>query len=222
MNARLMASAAAVAAAALIAAGCGGSDDPVEPIGTTTDATEPQATTLSKRELINELDPRCAEAGAAIAGLSSGPSGDDLALLASQEEQITRGLLRSANGLATAEDPSGALDRFISGLRKQASIDAQRTEAAQSGDTVAYDALGRRAGPGEGRYAPRGRGIRLPGLWSGGDGDRTDHPGRWRHAAPPAPAPATPAPAPAPAPAPGGGTGSGGSGGGSSGGVGPG
>ncbi len=221
MNARLMASAAAVAAAALIAAGCGGSDDPVEPIGTTTDATEPQATTLSKRELINELDPRCAEAGAAIAGLSSGPSGDDLALLASQEEQITRGLLRSANGLATAEDPSGALDRFISGLRKQASIDAQRTEAAQSGDTVAYDALGGELAQAKAdtRLAAEEYGFQDCGQEATAIAPTTPDGG----ATPaPVPAPATPAPAPAPAPAPGGGTGSGGSGGGSSGGVSPG
>ena len=225
MSQRLTAALGA-AAAVVLTVGCGSDEQaPIEPIGLSTDAQTTEPATLSKRQFINEADAICSESNVAIAGLSTGTTGDNLELLASQEQQITSGLLDSIDQLGAPEDPTGALTRFTDALGEQVSINRERQRAAVSGDTAAYDALGGElaqakadalAAAEEYGFSDCGQEGVAPTVpdstgTSGDTGGVT-----------PAPAPA-PAPAPVPIPDTGGGGGGGGdSGDGSTGGISPG
>ncbi len=190
-------------------AGCGGDDSPIEPVETTESGTDEQSNELSKADFIAEVDPRCAEASVAIAGLSSGTASGNLALLATQEEAITKGLLQRIRDVAASDD-SGALDRYLSALQEQVSLSGRRATAADSADTATYETLGAELAQAKadalaaaGEYGFEDCGQEVTAIEPSTDGGTV------------APAPA-PAPAPS-APSDGGGT-SGGSGGGGSGG----
>ena len=225
-------------AAALLLAACGGDDDaPIEPIGETTTGEEADAA-VSKGDYLAGADPSCAEANAAIANLAN-TTGDNIELAASQELQITEGVLTALEGLEEPSDPDGSLEDYLDALAEQVSILEQRQQAAASGDTAAYEALGTELAAAKADAATAAEEFGFEDCGQEGTATTptdtvpgTDA-GTGGTAVPTEPAPTTPAPAPAPAPepapapAPTGGTGTGGDTGGgdtggSSGGVGPG
>ena len=229
---------ASLAATLVLLAGCGGDDDaPIEPIGEATSG-EPGGASVSKGDFLAGADPSCAEANAAIANLTT-TTGDNLELAATQEQQITEGVLTTLESLEPPSDPEGSLDRYLEALQEQVSILDERQQAAASGDTATYESLGGELAQAkaDARIAAEEFGFEdcgqegtstapidaVPGTDAGSGG--TPVPVEPTTPVPaPAPAPA-PAPEPAPAPAPTGGTGTGGDtggDGGSSGGVGPG
>lgn len=233
MYARLTAIIALGATVTLIA-GCGGGDDaPIEPISQTTTEEQGEPSALSKSQFIAQADARCAEANVAIAGLATGASAENLELLATQEQQITAGVLESIQGLGAPSDPSGVLDQYLEALSEQVSINRRRARAAASGDTATYDQLSAELAQAkaDARAAAEEYGFESCGQEGSAVAPSGSEPDEGTPAPAPAPAP-EPAPAPAPAPTPpsggtgsGGGTGGGGTGGGdggSSGGVSPG
>lgn len=231
---------AAVAAAALIA-GCGGDEEPIEPIGDGAPAeTEEGDGEISQRAFIAAADSRCSEANAAIANLSTGAAAESLTLVTSQERQITSGVRDALDDLGAPPDPDGSLQDYLDALDEQVQILRQMERAAANGDT-GYDELSDELAQAkaDARVAAEEYGFRSCGQ----EGDTLageDEPGA---ADPDAPTSSDPAPAPAPSapPAPGepvappsgggtgggtggsggsGGSGGGGSGGGGSGGIG--
>lgn len=222
-------------AALTLFAGCGGDDDaPIEPIGTTTSNGESTEGSVSKADFLAGADPSCAEANAAIANLAT-TTGDNLELAATQEQQITQGVLENLEALAPPADPDGSLDRYLSALQEQVSILSDREQAAASGDTATYETLGGELAQAkaDARLAAEEFGFEDCGQEGTSTAPTDSAPGATGGTTVPV-EPTTPAPAPAPAPEPvpvppatggtgtggGGGTGSGGSG--SSGGVSPG
>ena len=216
---------ASLAAGLLLLAGCGGDDDaPIEPIGETT-TSESESASVSKGDFIAGADPSCAEANAAIANLTT-TTGDNLELAATQEQQITEGVLTTLQGLEAPSDPDGSLESYLEALDKQVSVLEERQEAAASGDTATYESLGGELAQAkaDARIAAEDFGFEdcgqegtstaptdtAPGTDAGTGG--TAVPSEPTTTTPaPAPAP-TPAPTPPPAPAPTGGTGTGGGG----------
>lgn len=132
----------AVSFAAIVIAGCGDDDAPIEPIGisTTTDTDEaPESSGLSRRAFINAADARCAEANVAITGIESGSA--DVGAASTQLKGIVDGVRQSIQALDAPSDPSGALSRFFAGLEDQASVLRNRANAAAQGDTLRVDQL---------------------------------------------------------------------------------
>jgi uncharacterized membrane protein YgcG len=219
----MMAAIAAAGVVGALLAGCGGDDEaPIEPVGdATTDATE-ATSALSKREFIASADARCAEANVAIANLDAGSAAENLALIATQEQQITGGVLKGLEELGAPDDPTGALDRYLAALEEQVSILRQRRNAAGSGDTARYEQLSGELdqAQADARQAATEYGFKDCGQ-EGSALEQTAPEADSGGGTTVAPAPA---PAPAPVPAPGtGGTGAGGTGGGGgTGGTGPG
>ncbi len=126
--------AGAFAAAALLAAGCGGDDS--APITTIQGATGKQgATALSKTAFIAQADAVCGEANAALSALDSGTAGNDPKLQATQELQITRSELQSLQSLNPPDGNRSALERFLSALQDQ--VDGARRQEGRRRDRAA-------------------------------------------------------------------------------------
>ena len=130
----------AVAAAALLAAGCGGDDSaPIEPVPGAGDNQGPAA--LSKSDFIAQGDAICGEANAALSALDTGTAGSDPEFQATQELQITRSELQSLESLPPPSQNRSALDELP--VRAQDQVDAlSRKQAAvdQGDDPAAADA----------------------------------------------------------------------------------
>jgi hypothetical protein len=129
-----------MAAAALLAAGCGGDDPaPIEPVP---DAGSDQgAAALSKSDYIAQGDAICGEANAALSALDTGTAGSDPEFQATQELQITRSELQSLESLPPPSANRSALESFLSALEDQ--VDALSDKQAaidQGGDPAAADA----------------------------------------------------------------------------------
>lgn len=226
---RMRATVASAGVAILLVAGCGGDDAPIEPIGTTTTEDEGGGGAVSRGDYLAGADPSCAEANAAIANLAT-TTGDNLELAATQEQEITEGLLETLQGLPRPNDPDGALDRYLEAVSEQVDVLGERQRAAASGDTAGYEALGGELAQAkaDARVAAEEFGFEDCGQEGTATAPTESDPGATGGTAvpvdpttTPAPAPApTPEPAPAPEPAPPatGGTGTGGGGGGSGGG----
>lgn len=235
---------ASLAAGAVLLGACGGDEEaPIEPIGEA-NTSETESTSVSKGDFLAGADPSCAEANAAIANLAT-TTGENLELAATQEQQITEGVLSTLQSLEPPADPDGSLESYLDALEEQVSILGQRQEAAASGDTAAYESLGgelaqakadARIAAGEFGFEDCGQegtstapADAAPGTDAGTGGAAVTPADPAPTEPVPAPAPA-PVPTPEPAPAPTGGTGTGGgtdsggesTGGGSSGGISPG
>jgi hypothetical protein len=136
--------AGALAAAALLA-GCGSVNparlEPVEHHGKGDGSTGSNGSAaLSKPALIEQGDAICGEANAALASLDSGAAGNDPAVKASQELQITRSELDSLQALTSPRQEPSSLSDFLAALKDE--IDALGREKAaldQGGDTGAAE-----------------------------------------------------------------------------------
>jgi hypothetical protein len=132
--------AGALAAVALLAAGCGGSDSaPVTPVQSQTGEQGPTA--LSKAAFIAQGDSVCGEANAALSALDSGTAANDPKLQATQELQITRTELQSLQSLTPPSASRSVLDRFLSALQDQVTaLGDKKTAVDQGGDTTSAEA----------------------------------------------------------------------------------
>ena len=132
--------AGAFAAAALLAAGCGGDDS--APITTIQGATGKQgATALSKTAFIAQADAVCGEANAALSALDTGTAANDPKLQATQELQITRTELQSLQSLNPPDGNPSALESFLSALQDQvAALGDKKTAVDQGGDASSAEA----------------------------------------------------------------------------------
>ena len=124
-------------AAAVVIAGCGGDDDPIEPV--TTEATTEESGSVSQEDFIAEADPRCAEANAAIANLSTGTETSSLA--SDQQLEITESLLGGLQAIGEPEDPDGSLTDYYNALEDEIAALEQQADAAASGDTATADSF---------------------------------------------------------------------------------
>lgn len=227
----------AVGAIATIA-GCG-DDAPITTVSTESSAT---TETASDTDFISEADSRCAEANAAIANLSSETEVSSTS--ATQELEITQGLLDDLQALDPPDDPT--LDQFFGALEDEIAALEEQEAAIAGGDTATAESLETEVDQARSNAAAAGseygfetcgqEGTTIPGDETTG----TTTPAPTGTPATPAPVapttttpvtPVEPAPAPVPEPAPvtpppaTGGTGTGGTGStgsGSTGGVGPG
>ena len=129
--------AAFIATGALVAllGGCGGDDAPIETISTEAETTD--GTGTSQDDFIVSADARCAEANAALAGLSD----DVSSTVAGQRLGIVEEVLAGVKGLGATDDPEGHLADYVKALKRQVSLLEEQQSAAASGDTSAYDAL---------------------------------------------------------------------------------
>jgi hypothetical protein len=128
--------AGALVALALLAAGCGGDDDPapIEPVPGAGGSDGPRP--LDKDAFIAQGDAICGEANAALAALEAGDAG----LQATQELQITRSELDSLQALSPPEAGRSALGRFLTALQDQVdALSQKQTAIEQGGDTAAAD-----------------------------------------------------------------------------------
>lgn len=205
-------------AVALLIAGCG--DDGASSGSATTDASTGAAGGISSAEFTASADSRCAEANAALAGISSDAYAERAAII--------RDLLNGLRSLGSPPDPSGALDRFYSALDEEATrleqLDPSTELSAQPGVShikaqraareFGLDGCARRSAAGEvATAAPEATPTVTTPTTTPLPTTTTPVPTTPTVPAPPAPAPPAPAPAP-----PTGGTGAGGTGGSSGGG----
>lgn len=125
-----------MAAAALLAAGCGGDDPaPIEPVP---DAGSDQgAAALSKSDFIAQGDAICGEANAALSALDTGTAGSDPEFQAAQELQITRSELQSLESLPPPSENRSALDSFLAALGDQVNALGSKKAAVDQGDDPA-------------------------------------------------------------------------------------
>jgi hypothetical protein len=125
----------AVAAAALLAAGCGGDDPaPIEPVPDTSDQA---SVALSKSDFIAQGDAICAETNAALAALDTGTAGGDPQYQAQQQVQITRTELQSLESLPPPDQNRSVLDRLLSALEDQVDALSRKSAAIEQGDDPA-------------------------------------------------------------------------------------
>jgi hypothetical protein len=122
----------AVAAAALLAAGCGGDDPaPIEPVP---DASDQGSAALSKSDFIAQGDAICGEVNAALSGLDTGTAASDPKFQAAQELQFTRSQLQSLESLPPPSENRSALDSFLSALEDQVDALSRKKAAVDQGD----------------------------------------------------------------------------------------
>lgn len=132
-----------LALVAIVAAGCGGDDEPsIQDIvneleSTTTTATEP--TTLSKSEVIASGDAICAETNAAIASLAVDA---DRAVAADQVRAITEGLRDELRELDLPSGDRAAFNDLVGALGDQIAALERRASTARAGDEAGYEAAG--------------------------------------------------------------------------------
>jgi hypothetical protein len=123
-----------VAAAALLASGCGESETaPVVPVQSASGAQGGVA--LSKDQFIQQGDAICGEANAALAGLNSATVGNGAEIQTAQELQIVRSELTSIQALTPPSEDRSTLDDLLSALKDEATaLDAKKTALDQGGD----------------------------------------------------------------------------------------
>ena len=122
------------AAAAVLAAGCGGDDPaPVEPV----DVGGDESPALSKNAFIAQGDAICGEANAALSALETGTVGSDPEAQATQELEITRSELQSLQSLSPPDEGRSVLDSFLSALQDQVDALTRKQTAVQGGDDPA-------------------------------------------------------------------------------------
>jgi hypothetical protein len=140
-NLRILA-AAGLAGLVLVAAGCGGDDEPsideiLNDLQTTT--TTGATATLGKQEVIAQGDAVCAEANAAIASITVGA---DRALAAEQVGSITDGIRRELRSLDAPSQGRGDLQDLIAALGDQVTALERRASTSNAGDEAGYEAAG--------------------------------------------------------------------------------
>src|SRR5919204_2021706 len=130
--------AGALAAAALLA-GCGSVNPaPFEPVEHHSGAKGSSGSVaLSKPALIEQGDAICGEANAALASLDSGAAGNDPAVKASQDLQITRSELDSLRALTPPHQERSTLNDFLAALKDEIDALAHKKAALdQGGDSA--------------------------------------------------------------------------------------
>lgn len=194
---RRSAGAALLALGALVLlAGCGDDAAPIEPIQATTTPDAGVSTPVSTEEFVAAADPRCADTLAAIAGLESGSSAGSLTLLASQERQLTEALMAELEALDPPAD--SAITDFLRALADQVNILKELEAAAESDDTVTFEALGGELAQAKADALAAATDAGFEDC--GQDGESVEPPSTGSPTAPPTGG--TPAPAPAPVPTP--------------------
>ena len=122
-----------VAAAALLAVGCGGDDPaPIEPVPDAGEGQGPAA--LTKSEFTSQGDAICGEANAALAAPDTGTVGSDPKLQATHELRITRSQLQSLQSLSPPDQDRSVLDRFLAALEDQVDALSSKQAAVEQGD----------------------------------------------------------------------------------------
>jgi hypothetical protein len=127
--------AASLCACALVAAGCGGDDEPAatpEPLTGATGASGLAGAT----DFLGEADEICAEANTALANL---PDGLDSSTQATQKLGITEGLVDSIESLGTPETNTEDLDRFLKAMGRAVSALERQQLAANRDDQAGVD-----------------------------------------------------------------------------------
>ncbi|MEK6327518.1 MAG: hypothetical protein AABM66_08355 [Actinomycetota bacterium] len=121
-----------LAAAVLLAAGCGGDDSaPPEPVPGAGDNQGPAP--LDKAAFIEQADAICGEANAALAALDAG----DPQFQAAQEQQITQSELDSLQSLSPPDQERSVLESFLSALQDQVDALSLKQTALEQGDDPA-------------------------------------------------------------------------------------
>jgi hypothetical protein len=133
-RARYLPLAGALAAVALLLAGCGGDNSPATTVDTT-GSQEPSP--LTKSALIAQGDGVCAEANAALSALDAGTAKGDPELQATQELQITRSELESLQSLTPPDKDRSDLERFLAALQDQVDALANKKAALAQGEDPA-------------------------------------------------------------------------------------
>jgi len=131
-----------MAVAALLGAGCGGSDSaPVVPVQGASGASGAQGVAaLSKPQYTKQVDAVCGEANAALAGLESATVGNDVEVRVAQELQVVRSELESIQALKPPTEDRSTLNDFLSALSDQVdALAAKRTALDQGGDASAAE-----------------------------------------------------------------------------------
>lgn len=126
-------------AAALMLSACGDDEAPIEPIEATTTPEAGLSEPATAEEFVSAADPLCADALEAIAGLEGGTSAGSLSLQASQERQLTEGLIAELEALGPPAEP--AISDFLAALEEQVVLLREREAAAETDDTVTFEAL---------------------------------------------------------------------------------
>lgn len=192
------------------AIGCGDDDAPIEDVAAETEETTSGST--GTEDFIVSADARCAEANAAIAGISGGTASDGTALATGEEREITEGVLDSLQSFGDPEDPEGSLQSYYDALENQISALRRQEQTVASGDTGAFSALSDELAQAkaDARLAAEEFGFEDCGqkgtaLSTPDSGAATTVPEATSPTVVPettAPVPTTPAPAPAPPPVP--------------------
>jgi hypothetical protein len=117
-------------------ASAGGDDDEGE-ITPVEDTSGPGDGPPSKAEYIREADATCAEANAALANLSVGPTADDPELLADQQYEYTRSQLEQLQTLTRPQEDRAGLNAFFSAFRDQLEALQKQQLATERADDAA-------------------------------------------------------------------------------------
>jgi hypothetical protein len=223
-------------AAAVVVAGCGGSDSETSSIDTVSTGSS-TSNAISQDAFIKQADAICAEANSAVRALPVASVGAAGNVTVTQEQQIVKGQLQSLKSLGTPDSGGPQLDRYLTALQDQVTALQQESQALQSGGDSATASAAVDTATSNAQAAARAFGMQAcagsatpvgTSTTTGGNGGTGGTAGSTTPVTPVTPVtpatPAAPAPAPTPAPVPppaaGGGTGTppaGGTGGGSGG-----
>ncbi|MGI8462233.1 MAG: hypothetical protein ACR2OC_11470 [Solirubrobacterales bacterium] len=202
---------ASTLAFAAIGVGCGGDDEPITSVSSTTAGpTGASGASGTLESFIDQGDDICAESNAAIANIASSSATTDTST--SQEVSITEGQIDGLKSLGAPPEDAETFDRFLTAQEEvvaaleKADLAGQRGEDTTEADTeaaaAAADAQSAAEDFGFKECGQEGEAIESTGGGGGGSDAAPSAPAPTAPAAPAptappvAPAPVTPAPAP--------------------------